>query len=95
MTVREHCERFDRLARLAWELHGLGIRVSLVVPVTGRPVLEMLSASGAKVHITAIRRRCGWVFTWRPWWARLWRRDKWVVACAANVADIIAAEVNA
>ncbi|MFG1956048.1 hypothetical protein [Nonomuraea sp. NPDC049028] len=95
MTACEQCERFDRLARLAWELHSLGIRVSLGVPLTGRPVLEVVSESGAKVHITAIRRRCGWVFSWRPWWARLWRRDKWVVAHAANVADIIAAEVNA
>ncbi|MEV1249689.1 hypothetical protein ACIBO2_37845 [Nonomuraea sp. NPDC050022] len=95
MTAREQYERFDHLARLGWDLHCLGIRVSLVVPVSGQPVLEMLSESGAKVHIAAVRRYCGWVFTWRPWWARLWRRDKWVVACAANVADIIAAEVNA
>ncbi|MBE1588491.1 hypothetical protein ACFPOI_53845 [Nonomuraea angiospora] len=42
-----------------------------------------------------LRRYCGWVFTWRPWWARLWRRDKWVVAHAENAAAIIVAEVNA
>ncbi|MEU4226169.1 hypothetical protein AB0F17_17875 [Nonomuraea sp. NPDC026600] len=95
MAACEQYERFDHLARLGWELHGMGIRISLVVPVIGRPVLEMLSGNGATVHITAIRRHHDWVFTWRPWWARLWRRDKWVVAHAANAADIIAAEVNA
>ncbi|MEV0345571.1 hypothetical protein AB0H88_07390 [Nonomuraea sp. NPDC050680] len=94
MTAREQYERFDHLARLGWELHCLGIRVSLVVPVTGRPVLEMLLGNGTTVHITAIRRYCEWVFTWRPWWARLWRRDKWVVAQADNAAAIIVAEVD-
>ncbi|MEO3871414.1 hypothetical protein ABGB18_21585 [Nonomuraea sp. B12E4] len=95
MTAREEYERFDHLTRLGWDLHGLGIGISLVVPVTGRPVLEMLAQNGTRVHITVIRRYCGWVFTWRPRWARLRRRDKWVVAHADNAAAIIAAEVNA
>ncbi|MEU4234984.1 hypothetical protein AB0F17_62835 [Nonomuraea sp. NPDC026600] len=95
MTAREENERFDHLTRLAWDLHGLGYGVSLVVPITGSPVLEMLTGKGTKVHITVIRRYCGWAFTWRPWWARLWRRDKWVVAHADNAAAIIAAELKA
>ncbi|MEU6782402.1 hypothetical protein ABZ912_24655 [Nonomuraea angiospora] len=95
MAAREERERFDHLARLGWDLHVLGHCVSLLVPVADLPVLEMLTMDGANVHITAIRRYCGWVFTWRPWWARLWRRDKWVVAHAENAAAIIVAEVNA
>ncbi|MFC4015182.1 hypothetical protein ACFOY2_48765 [Nonomuraea purpurea] len=95
MTAREQYERFDHLARLGWDLHSLGIPISLAVPVTGPPVLEMRAGNGTTIHITVIRRYCGWVFTWRPWWARLWRRDKWVIAHAANAAAIIAAEVNA
>ncbi|GAA5057997.1 hypothetical protein HNP84_000604 [Thermocatellispora tengchongensis] len=63
--------------------------------MAGDPVLEIRSAAGIAIHITVIRRYCGWVFTWRPWWVRLWRRDKWVVAYADNAADIILAEVNA
>lgn len=95
MTAREERERFDHLARLGWDLHELGYGVRLLLPVTDRAVLEMLAVDGTEVHITAIRRYCGWVFTWRPWWARLWRRDKWVVAHAGNAAAIIAAEVKA
>ncbi|MBB2913256.1 hypothetical protein FHS43_004554 [Streptosporangium becharense] len=87
-------ERFDHLVRLGWALHGLGVHTSLVLPVAGQPVLEIQPAFGAPVHITAIRRYCGWVFTWRPWRARLWRRDRWVVADAENAADIIMAEVG-
>lgn len=95
MTARDEQERFEHLTRLGWGLHGLGIGVSLIVPVTGPPVLELITQNGAKVHITVIRRYCGWVFTWRPWWAQVWRRDTWVVAHADNAAAIIAAEVNA
>jgi hypothetical protein len=95
MTAREPYERFSHLTRLGWDLHGLGIRISIVVPVTGQPVLEMHSMNGTAVRITVIRRYCGWVFTWRPWWSRLWRRDTWVLADTTNAADIIVAEVNA
>jgi hypothetical protein len=55
----------------------------------------MHSMNGTAVRVTAIRRYCGWVFTWRPWWSQLWRRDTWVLADATNAADIIVAEVNA
>ncbi|MET8990223.1 hypothetical protein ABZW49_32640 [Nonomuraea wenchangensis] len=95
MTEREEHERFRHLARLGWDLRGLGHDISLVMPATGSPVLQMCTKTGARLHITAIRRYCGWVFTWRPWWARLWRRDRWVVAHADNAAAIIAAEVGA
>ncbi|GAA1701923.1 hypothetical protein [Nonomuraea bangladeshensis] len=95
MTAPEEDERFGHLARLGWDLRGLGYDISLVMPATGSPVLQMHTKTGARLHITAIRRYCGWVFTWRPWWARLWRRDRWVVADADNAAAIIAAEVNA
>ncbi|GAA2858653.1 hypothetical protein GCM10010517_17110 [Streptosporangium fragile] len=94
MTARERYERFDHLVRLSRALHGLGVCTLLVLPVAGQPVLEIRSASGVQVRVTVIRRYCGWVFTWRPWWARLWRRDKWVVAHADNAADIILAEVG-
>lgn len=95
MTEREEYERYGHLTRLGWDLHARGIAVSLVMPVAGDPVLEMLGKNGTKLHITVIRRYCGWVFTWRPWRARLWRRDKWVVAHADNAAAIITAEVSA
>ncbi|WP_449060376.1 hypothetical protein [Planomonospora algeriensis] len=95
MTAGERYERFTHLVRLGWDLHGLGVCASLVLPAGGEPVLEVRTAAGGPVRITVIRRYCGWVFTWRPWWARLWRRDKWVVAEADNAADIIMAEVNA
>lgn len=93
--MREKYDRFHHLARLGWDLHDLGIHVAIVIPVTGRPVLEIQSGKGGIARVTVIRRYRGWAFTWRPWWARLWRRDKGVVAHADNAADIIAAEVNA
>ncbi|MBG0821145.1 hypothetical protein HS048_10410 [Planomonospora sp. ID91781] len=95
MTAGERYERFTDLVRLGWGLHGLGACASLVLPAGGEPVLEVRTAGGGPVRITAIRRYRGRVFTWRPWWARLWRRGKWVVADADNAADIIMAEVNA
>ncbi|MGW4422938.1 hypothetical protein [Streptosporangium sp. NPDC004631] len=94
MTAGEQYERFEHLVRLSWALHALGICTSLVLPVTGQPVLEVRSVSGSLVRITVIW-RSGWVFTWRPWWARLWLWNKWVVAHADNAADIIMAEVSA
>ncbi|GAA4231138.1 hypothetical protein GCM10023075_42630 [Streptosporangium album] len=66
---------------------------SLVLSTTGPPVLEVLSVGRARVRITVIRRAYGWVFIWRPWWARLWRPGQWVCAEADNVADIIVSAV--
>ncbi|MEV0625283.1 hypothetical protein [Nonomuraea wenchangensis] len=95
MREREEHERFGHLARLGWDLRGLGYDISLVLPAAGSPTLQMCTKNGAKFHITANRRYYDWVFTWRPWWARLWRRDRWVMAHADNAAAVIAAEVNA
>ncbi|MFF5208886.1 hypothetical protein [Streptosporangium sp. NPDC000396] len=89
----ERHERFIHLTRLGWDLHGFGVCTSLVLPATGQPVLEIWSAAGTLTRITVIRRYCGWVFTWRPWWARLWRRGEWVWADADNAADIIMSAV--
>ncbi|MEU7983348.1 hypothetical protein AB0B56_00600 [Streptosporangium canum] len=93
-TTAEQQERFVHLVRLGWDLRALGVRTSLVLPVTGQPILEVHSAAGTLARITVIRRYRGWVFTWRPWWARLWRRSEWVLAEADNAADIVMAEVN-
>lgn len=95
MTAGEQYERFVHLARLGWDLREMGVCASLVLPPRGQPILEIQQAAGGPVRVTVIRRRCGWVFTWRPWWARLWRRDAWVIAHADNAADIIMAEVCA
>jgi hypothetical protein len=94
-TTAEQRERFIHLVRLGWDLRTLGVRTSLVLPVTGQPLLEIHSASGILSRVTVIRRYRGWGFTWRPWWARLWRRSEWVPAEADNAADIVMAEVNA
>lgn len=85
----EQQTRFIHLVRLGWDLRTLGVRTSLVLPVTGNPVLEVHEAAGVLARITAVRRHRGWVFTWRPWWARLWRRSAWVWAEADNAADIV------
>ncbi|MFF0312650.1 hypothetical protein ACFYSC_34930 [Streptosporangium sp. NPDC004379] len=90
----EQQTRFIHLVRLGWDLRVLGVRTSLVLPVAGNPVLEVHAAAGVLARITAVRRRRGWVFTWRPWWTRLWRRDEWVWAEADNAADIVRAEVT-
>ncbi|WP_433243303.1 hypothetical protein ACQPYK_39600 [Streptosporangium sp. CA-135522] len=94
-TTTEQRERFVHLVRLGWDLRALGVRTSLVLPVSGQPILEVHSAAGTLARITVIRRYCGWVFTWRPWWARLWPRSEWVLATADNAADIVMAEVGA
>ncbi|MDP9849857.1 hypothetical protein [Streptosporangium lutulentum] len=94
-ATTEQWERFAHLVRLGWDLRILGVRTSLVLPVTGQPILEIHSAAGTLARITVIRRYHGWVFTWRPWWACLWRRSEWVPAEADNAADIVMAEVSA
>ncbi|WP_248964606.1 hypothetical protein [Sphaerisporangium perillae] len=62
---------------------------------TGEPVLQVWSAAGTLVRITVIRRQRGWVYSWRPWWARLWRRGEYVCAQADNAADIVKSAVIA
>ncbi|MFI6454073.1 hypothetical protein ACIBF6_21235 [Streptosporangium amethystogenes] len=106
-TRREHPEdrsvpaierrvRFVHLTRLSWDLHGLGVCTSLVLPVAGQPILEIRTATGtALVRVTVVRRHCGWAFVWRPWWARLWQRGEWVWAEADNAADMIVSAVTA
>ncbi|MEU8378413.1 hypothetical protein [Streptosporangium sp. NPDC048865] len=96
MTVAEWHERFAHLTRLGRDLHRLGVCTSLVLPVAGQPILEIRSATGAAlVRITVVRRRRGWAFVWRPWWARLWQRGEWVWAEADNAADMIRSAVAA
>ncbi|MGV9595204.1 hypothetical protein ACWDR1_00905 [Streptosporangium sandarakinum] len=90
----EQRTRFIHLVRLGWDLHTLGVRTSLVLPVAGDPVLEVHEAAGVLARVTAARRRGGWAFTWRPWWARLWRRGAWMWAEADNAADIVMSEVG-
>lgn len=96
VPATEQRERFAHLTRLGWDLHGLGVCTSLVLPVAGQPILEIRSATGtALVRITVVRRYCGWAFVWRPWWARLWQRGEWVWAEADNAADMIMSAVTA
>ncbi|MEU3166860.1 hypothetical protein [Streptosporangium sp. NPDC006930] len=96
VTAVERRARFVHLTRLSWDLHGLGVCTSLVLPVAGQPILEMHTATGATpVRITVVRRHCGWAFVWRPWWARLWQRGEWVWAEADNAADMIMSAVTA
>ncbi|MFJ2028395.1 hypothetical protein [Streptosporangium sp. NPDC087985] len=85
--------QFIHLVRLGWDLRVLGVGTSLVLPTTGPPILEVTSAGDRRIRITAVRRACGWVFTWRPRWSRLWRRSDYVWAEADNVADIIVSAV--
>jgi hypothetical protein len=87
-------ERYTHLVRLGRDLRALGVRTSVVPPVSGQPVLQVWSAAGALVEITVIRRRRGWVYTW-PWWARLWHRGECVWAEADNAADIVKSAVIA
>ncbi|MEV4185011.1 hypothetical protein AB0J28_26650 [Streptosporangium canum] len=94
MSTRDPREEFIHLVRLGLDLRGLGVRTSLVVP-GGRPVLKIMSAGEIHTRITVIRRPCGWVFTWHPWWARLWRPGQWIWAEADNAADVIASAVIA
>ncbi|MEV4378802.1 hypothetical protein [Streptosporangium sp. NPDC049644] len=92
----EQREQFMHLTQLGWDLHGLGVCTSLVLPVAGQPILEIRTTTGtALVRITVVRRHCGWVFVWRPWWARLWQRGEWVWAEADNAADMIVSAVTA
>ncbi|MER5644454.1 hypothetical protein [Streptosporangium sp. NPDC002524] len=96
MTASEERERFALLTRLSWDLHGLGVCTSLVVPVAGQPILEIRTATGAAlVRVTVTRRYCGWAYVWRPWWVRLWRRGEWVWAEAENAADMLMSAVTA
>ncbi|MGC5010667.1 hypothetical protein ACLQ2R_07880 [Streptosporangium sp. DT93] len=95
VTAVERHERFVRLTRLGWDLHGLGVRTSLVLPVAGQPILEIHSTAGTVARITVVRRYCGWAYVWRPWWARLWRRGEWVWAEADNAADVVMSAVTA
>ncbi|MEU8038767.1 hypothetical protein [Streptosporangium sp. NPDC049078] len=82
-------EQFVHLVRLGWDLRGLGLGTSLVLPQRGQPILEVMSENETRVRITAVRRARGWVFVWRPWWARMWRPGEAICADADNAADVI------
>ncbi|MFF5108429.1 hypothetical protein [Streptosporangium sp. NPDC000509] len=82
-------EQFVHLVRLGWDLRGLGLGTSLVLPHRGQPILEVMSENETRVRITAVRRARGWVFVWRPWWARAWRPGEAICAEADNAADVI------
>lgn len=90
-----HEEQLIHLVRLGWDLRSRGVATSLVVPAVGPPVMEIMSTSGVRVRVQVVRRAWGWVFIWRPWWSRLWRRDKWVWAFDEHTADMIMAAVTA
>jgi len=62
MTAREEHERFGHLARLGWDLRGLGYDISLVMPAAGSPVPQLLTRTGTKFHITAAA--CEWARRW-------------------------------
>ncbi|MDF5755562.1 hypothetical protein [Spongiactinospora sp. TRM90649] len=94
MSPDKQYEGFDHLVRLTRDLHGLGHSTMLVVPAVGPPILEVVSAAGTSVRIAAVNRRCGWVFTWRPWWALRWPRNRWVIAHADNAAALIMTRVR-
>ncbi|GAA3442430.1 hypothetical protein [Planomonospora venezuelensis] len=87
--------QFIHLLRLGWDLRNLGVCTSLVLPVTGPPVLEVMQAGRTRLRVMAVRRSREWVFTWRPWWAGIRWRGEWVCAEADNAADIIVAEAIA
>jgi hypothetical protein len=87
-------ERYTRLVRLGRNLRALGMHASLALPVTGRPVLQVWPPTGSLVQITVIRRHREWVYTWRPWWAQLWRRGECVWAEADNAADVVKSAVS-
>lgn len=89
MSARDPQEQLIHLVRLGWDLRGLGVSTSLVLPQVGQPVLEVMSGGESRVRITVIRRACGWMFVWRPWWARVWRPGEGVWAGADNAADVI------
>ncbi|GIH78365.1 hypothetical protein [Planobispora longispora] len=91
MTSHDQQEQFIHLVRLGRDLRDLGVGTALVLPAAGQPVLEVISTGRARVRITATRHGRDWLFTWRPWWARCWRRSEQVWAEARNAADIIAA----
>jgi hypothetical protein len=88
-------EQFIHLVRLGWDLRDLGVCTSLVLPVIGEPVLEIMSAGRSRVRIAAARHGGEWVFTWRPWWARWWRRGEQIWVGADNAADMILSAVAA
>lgn len=66
------------------------VGTSLVLPVVGSPVVEVMSVSGVRLRVRVVRRAHGRLFTWRPWWSVLWRRDEWVWAADPYAAETIA-----
>lgn len=82
--------RFIHLVRLAWELRGLRVGTWLITLPAGQPVLEVETSYGDRLRVRAVRRAHGWLFTWRPWWSVLWRRDEWVWAADPYAAETIA-----
>lgn len=100
MSTNDPEERFTRLVRLGRDLRRLGVGTSLVLPLTGHPVLEIRSAGETRARITAVHRSRGWVFTGRSGRsgrsgrARPWRPGAWVWAEADNVADVIVSAVT-
>ncbi|MGJ6963695.1 hypothetical protein ACSDR0_17470 [Streptosporangium sp. G11] len=95
MKSRDPREQFTHLMRLGWDLRGLGLCTSLVLPRAGQPILEVMFGGETRVRITVVRRACGWVFVWRPWWARVWRPGEAVWAEADNAADVIVSAATA
>ncbi|MEU8196432.1 hypothetical protein AB0C10_21885 [Microbispora amethystogenes] len=87
-------ERFVHLVRLSWDLRCLELASSLVVRPHARPILEVPLPAGKPVHVQAIHRPHGWVFAWRPWWSRTWRRGEWVWALDENAAAKIKTAVG-
>ncbi|GAA3099357.1 hypothetical protein [Streptosporangium carneum] len=90
MVTSKSLEQFDHLVRLGRNLHRIGVGSTLVLPVAGQPILEVVSMGRTRIRVVVTRRAREWVFVWRPWWARIWTPGSWVWAEADNAADIIA-----
>lgn len=92
MAVAEHRDQeLIHLVRLGWYLRCLGVASSLIGPVSGEPLLEVVSAGRSRLRVRVVCRAWGRIFTWRPWWSRIWRRDEWVWALDDDAAELITA----
>ncbi len=93
-TAHGRQDQFIHLARLAWDLRGLGVATSLTVRPEEQPFLEVLYREGQPFRVEAIHRPHGWMFSWRPLWSRLWRRSEWAWALDEDAATKIKVAVT-
>lgn len=74
---QEH--QFIHLVRLAWDLRGLGLEVSIELSQRQEPCLTVRRASGPLLRIVATKRAQEWVFAWGR------GRDQWGAALDSEV----------